>query len=170
MYVDDIRQQGGRKQLESRRWENGRVGGGGEGTRCQKSERKISAILHQGIRRDRTVYLSTVAWEVQEGIAICQQSQRRMEHPLWHCQGSSYWVWVSLSAHRNTASHSQVAGLHKTRWRPHAHFRWIIWKLEGNSEWSVVWHVFSLGNWGNTGFSKKCAELHTLPDRCIEDP
>lgn len=61
VYVDDIRQQGGRKQLESHRWENGRVEGGGESARCQKSERKISAILHQGIRCDRTVYLSTVA-------------------------------------------------------------------------------------------------------------
>lgn len=97
-------------EAESLRWENVTVGGGGESTRCQKSEWKISTILHRRVHCDRPVYLSTVAWEVQEGIAICQQSQRRMERPLWHCQGSSYWVWVSLTVHRNITSHSTGYG------------------------------------------------------------
>lgn len=34
-----------------------------------------------------TLYLSTVAWEGQEGRAFCPRSR---------CRGSSYWGWASL--------------------------------------------------------------------------
>lgn len=75
------------EHLEDLRWEKKQREELEKAPGVKKLERKISCIGRRGVRPDTTLYLSTVAWEGQEGRAFCPQSR---------CRGSSYWGWVSL--------------------------------------------------------------------------
>lgn len=66
----------------------GRRSGGRRKLQASKSRRGKISRPSRGVCPEVRLYLSTVAWEGQEGRAFCPRSR---------CPGSSYWGWTSLT-------------------------------------------------------------------------